>query len=97
MFLFAFGVLFEYILYFQPFILLCRCNPKTGSPFIRFLSEPLHKRNVIHAYMVVSFPVLVLLKRESRTFVTEFSVELGRIEMLAYRSGAVCNTVGELH
>ena len=81
MFLFDFGVFFEYILYFQPFILLCWCNPQAVFPFIRFLPEPLHQRNIIHAYMVVSFPVLVLLKRESRTLVTELSVELGRIEI----------------
>ena len=73
--------IFEFILYFQHLILPCRCNPQTVSPFIRFLSEPLDKRNVIHAYMVMSFPVLVLLKRESRTLVTKLSVELGRIEI----------------
>ena len=81
MFLFAFGVLFEYILYFQPFILPYGCNPQTVSPFTCFLSEPLHKRNVIHAYMVMPFPVLVLFKRESCIFVTELSVELRRIEI----------------
>ena len=59
MFLFDFGAFFEYILYFQPFILP---YIQTVSPFIRFLSEPLYKRNVIHAYMVVSFSVLVLFK-----------------------------------
>mgnify|MGYP001777110833 CR=1 FL=1 len=31
--------------------------------------------------MVVSFPALVLLKRESRTLVMELSAELGRIEI----------------
>ena len=81
MLLFVLGVIFEYILYFQPLILPCRCNSQTISPFIRFLSEPLDKRNVIYAYMVVSFPVLVLLKRESCTLVTELSVELGRIKI----------------
>ena len=81
MFLFAFGVLFEYILYFQPFIMLCRSNPQTASPFTCFLPEPLHKRNVIHAYVVVSFPILVLFKRESCIFITELSVELRRIEI----------------
>ena len=81
MFLFDFGAFFEYILYFQPFILLCRCNSQTVSPFIRFLSEPLHKRNVIHAYVVMSFPVLVLFKRESRILVTKLSVEFRRIEI----------------
>ena len=81
MFLFAFRVFFEYILYFQSFILSCRCNSKTVSPFIRFLSEPLNKRNIVNAYVVMSFPVLVLFKRESRTFVTELSVELKRIEI----------------
>ena len=81
MLLFAFGINFEYILYFQPLILPCRCNPQTVSPFIRFLSEPLDKRNVIYAYMVVSFPVLVLLKRESSTLDTELSVKLRRIEI----------------
>ena len=97
MFLFDFGAFFEYILYFQSFTLLCWCNSQTVSPFIRFLPKPLDKRNVVNAYVVMSFPVLVLLKWESRILVTELSVELGRIEMLAYRSGAVCNTVGELH
>lgn len=42
----------EYILYFQSFILPCRCNFQTVSPFIRFLSGLSHKRNVIHAYMI---------------------------------------------
>ena len=81
MFLFAFGVLFEYILYFQPFILPCGCNHQTVSPFMCFLSEPLHKRNVIHAYVVVSFPILVLFKRESCIFITELSVEFRGIEI----------------
>ena len=31
--------------------------------------------------MVVSFPVLVLLKRKYRTLITKLSVELGRIEI----------------
>ena len=81
MFLFDFGVFFEFILYFQLLILSCRCNPQTVSPFIRFLSEPLHKRNIIHAYVVMPFPVLVLFKRESRILVTKLSVEFRRIEI----------------
>ena len=81
MFLFAFGVLFEYILYFQPSILPCGCHPQTVSPFTCFLSEPLHKRNIIHAYVVVSFPILVLFKRESCIFITELSVEFRGIEI----------------
>ena len=81
MFLFDFGAFFEYILYFQSFTLLCWCNSQTVSPFFCFLPEPLHKRNVIHAYVVISFSVLVLFKRESCTLVTELSVELGRIEI----------------
>ena len=79
--IFPFDGRFKLILYFQPFILCCRCNSQTISPFIRFLPEPLHKRNIIHAYMVMSFPVLVLLKRESRIFIMELSVEFGRIEI----------------
>ena len=62
MFLFDFGVFSEYILYFQSLILLCWCNPQTVSPFIRFLPKSLDKRNVVNAYVVMSFPVLVLLK-----------------------------------
>ena len=81
MFLFDFGVFFEFILYFQLLILSCRCNPQTVSPFIRFLSEPLHKRNIIHAYVVMPFPVLVLFKRESRILVTKLSVKFRRIEI----------------
>ena len=46
-----------------------------------FLPEPLHKRNIIHAYVVVSFPILVLFKRESRIFVTELSAEFRGIEI----------------
>ena len=81
MFLFDFGVFFEFILYFQPLILPCRCNPQTVSPFICFLPEPLYQQNIIHAYVVVSFTVLVLFKRESCIFITEFSVKFGRIEI----------------
>lgn len=76
-----FVLFFEHILYIQPFILFCRGNAQTVSPFIRFLPEPLHKRNVIHIYVVVSFSVLVLSKRKSRILVTELSVELWRIEI----------------
>ena len=72
---------FEHILYIQPFILFCRGNAQTVSPFMRLLPEPLHKRNVIHIYVVVSFSVLVLSKRKSRILVTELSVELWRIEI----------------
>lgn len=68
-------VKFMCILDFQPFILLCRSKPKTVSPFMRFLSELLDKRNIVHVYMVMLFPVLVLHKRECRTFTMEFSVE----------------------
>ena len=81
MLLFVSGVILECILYFQSLIPPCGYNPQTISPFIRFLSEPLDKRNVIYAHMVVSFLVLVLLKRESCTLVTELSVELGRIKI----------------
>ena len=81
MLLFVFRVILRCILHFQSFILSCRSNPQTVSPFIRFLPEPLDKRNIIHAYMVVSLPVLVLLKRESRILVSELSVELRRIEI----------------
>ena len=72
---------FEFILYFQPLILPCRCNPQTVSPFIRFLPKPLHKWYIIYAYVVVSFFAFVLFKRECRIFVTELSVELRRIEI----------------
>ena len=73
--------IFEFILYFQPLILPCRCNPQTVSPFMCFLSEPLHKRNVIHANVIMSFSVLVLFKRKCGIFITEFSVELWGIEI----------------
>ena len=79
--LFVLEMILECILHFQPFILPCRCNPQTVSTFICFQPKPFDKRNVIHAYVVMSFPVLVLFKRESRTFVTEFPVELRRIEI----------------
>ena len=71
----------EFILYFQPLILLCRCNPQTVSPFICFLPEPLHKWYIIYAYVIVSFSAFVLFKRECCIFVTELSVELRRIEI----------------
>ena len=79
--IFAFDGKFKLILYSQSFILSCRSNSQAVSPFIRFLPEPLYKRNVIHTYVIMSFPVLVLLKRESRTLVSELSVEFGRIEI----------------
>ena len=46
-----------------------------------FLPEPLHKRYIIYAYVVVTFLFLVLLKRECRSIVTELPVELRRIEI----------------
>ena len=61
--------------------MFCRCNHQTVSPFMCFLPEPLYQWNIVYAYMVMSFPVLVLLKRESRILVTELSVEFGRIEI----------------
>ena len=46
-----------------------------------FLPEPLYQWNIIYAYMVMSFPVLILFKQESCIFITELSVELRRIEI----------------
>lgn len=35
---------------FQPIALLMGSKLQTGSPFVCFLPEPLHKRNVVHTY-----------------------------------------------
>ena len=43
MLLFVFRVILGCISHFHSFLLSCRSNPQTVSPFIRFLPEPLHK------------------------------------------------------
>ena len=56
-------------------------NPQTVSPFMCLLPKPLHKRNVIHAYLKVPFPAFVFLERETCIFIVEFVAELRRIKV----------------
>ncbi len=60
---------------FQPVALLWGSKPKTVSPFLRFLPEPLHKWNAVHTYLEMSCPTFIFFKGESRAFCMEFTVE----------------------
>lgn len=77
MIFFAFWVEFMRMSDFHPITLLMGSNPQIFSPFMRFLTEPLHKWNVVHAYLEMSNPAFVFFKREIRAFCMEFTDEPG--------------------
>ena len=85
----------EYILYFQPFILLCRRNTQTISPFIRFLSEPLHKRKKRGAQVLQPFAVLTAVEQHFVHHDEQFAYPVG-IELASeILVGVECHIVSE--
>ena len=60
---------------FHPITLLLGSKPQTVSPFMRFLPEPLHKWNIVHAYFKMPFPAFIFFERESCAFCVEFTVK----------------------